>query len=215
MSSQTLTASQVAQAGLVGWMHVPGALVTRVGTGDFATGLRLVDAIGAAAEESDHHPDLTLRYTEVDVRLSSHDVGGVTQRDLRMARRIDELAAELGLRSSATDVSVLELALDTPARGTVMPFWAAVLRMQGTAAPDDLVDASGSLPLIWFQESGGDEPRQRWHLDVWVDPGAVDDLIERAEQAGGRLVSDEHAPSFWVLADPEGNKVCLCTQQER
>lgn len=215
MTSQILTARQVAEAGLEGWLHVPGALVTRVRTGDFATGLRLVDAVGEAAEEMDHHPDLTLRYAEVDVRLSSHDVGGVTERDLRLARRVGELAAELGARPSATDVSVLELALDTPARQTVMPFWEAVLRMGRTPAPDDLADSSGALPLVWFQESGAEEPRQRWHLDVWVDPSQVDDLIEAAEAAGGRLVSDEHAPSFWVLADPEGNKVCLCTQQER
>ena len=215
MTSQLLTPRQVAEAGLDGWLHAPGALVTRVRTGDFATGLRLVDAVGAAAEEMDHHPDLTLRYAEVDVRLSSHDVGGVTQRDLRLARRVGELAAELGARPSSAELSVLELALDTPARDTVMPFWEAVLRMSRTAAPDDLVDGSGSLPLVWFQESGDEELRQRWHLDVWVDPSAVDDLIESAEAAGGRLVSDEHAPSFWVLADPEGNKVCLCTQQER
>ncbi|WP_412753780.1 VOC family protein [Krasilnikovia sp. M28-CT-15] len=33
--------------------------------------------------------------------------------------------------------------------------------------------------------------------------------------AGGRLVSDERAPAYWVLADPEGNKICLCTWQNR
>lgn len=215
MSSQTLTPRQVADAGLDGWLHAPGALVTRLRTGDFATGLRFVTAVGEAAEEADHHPDLALRYAEVDVRLSSHDVGGVTQRDLRMARRVTELAAALDLRPSAADVSVLQLALDTPSHETVMPFWAAVLRMQGSESPDELVDESGVLPLLWFQGSGSEEPRQRWHLDVWVEPSMVDDLIERAVGAGGRLVSDAHAPSFWVMADPEGNKVCLCTQQER
>jgi 4a-hydroxytetrahydrobiopterin dehydratase len=215
MSTRTLTPRDVAEAGLDGWLHVPGALATRVRTGDFATGLRLVNAIGEAAEQVDHHPDLTLRYGEVDVRLSSHDVGGVTARDLRLARRIGELAAELGVGLSSTGLSLLELALDTPSRATVMPFWEAVLRLRRTETPDDLVDPSGALPLLWFQESGSEEPRQRFHLDVWVDPSTVDELIERAEAAGGRLVSDDHAPSFWVLADPEGNQVCLCTQQER
>ena len=37
----------------------------------------------------------------------------------------------------------------------------------------------------------------------------------RALDGAAHLVTDEHAPSFWVLADPEGNMVCLCTQQER
>lgn len=215
MSSSLLTPHQVAEAGLDGWLHVPGAITTRLRTGDFATGMQLVEAIGRAAEEMDHHPDLTLRYAEVDVRLSSHDVGGVTERDVRLARRVTQLAGEAGSAPSTAGLSVLELALDTPARQTVMPFWEAVLRLRRTAAPDDLVDGSGSLPLLWFQESGDEEPRQHWHLDVWVDPAEVDDLIDGAVAAGGRLVSDDNAPSFWVLADPEGNRVCLCTQQER
>lgn len=214
--SDTLTPHDVAEAGLDGWVHVPGALVTRIRTADYGTGLRLVAAIGEAAEGMDHHPDLTLRYAEVGVRLSSHDVGGVTGRDIRLARRVTELASEVGAEPpDGAEVSVLELALDTPSRSTVMPFWQAVLRMTRTSVADELVDGSGSLPLLWFQDSGSDEPRQRWHLDVWVDPSRVDGLIQAAQEAGGELVSDDHAPSFWVLADPEGNKVCLCTQQER
>jgi 4a-hydroxytetrahydrobiopterin dehydratase len=71
------------------------------------------------------------------------------------------------------------------------------------------------VPLIWFQRSGDEEPRQRWHPDLWVDPAEVRPRIDRALAAGGTLVSDADAPSFWVLADPEGNKVCLCTWQDR
>ncbi len=214
MSSQPLTAQQVAAAQLEGWLHVPGALTTRIRTGDFAAGLRLVNAIAQAAEEMNHHPDLALRYAEVDVRLTSHDVGGVTERDLRLARLVNELATASGVTPSCADLSWLELALDTPARNRIMPFWQAVLGLE-QSSPEDLSDPSGSMPLVWFQESGSEEPRQHWHLDAWVDPERVDDLIEAAQQAGGRLVTDEYAPSFWVLEDPEGNKVCLCTQQER
>ena len=214
MSSQPLTAQQVADARPDGWLHVPDALTTRIRTGDFAAGLRLINAIAAAAEEMNHHPDLVLRYAEVDVRLTSHDVGGVTERDLRLAAEVGELAEAAGLRPACEGLATLELALDTPELARVKPFWQAVLRMDDVS-PQDLAHRSGDIPLIWFQESGSDEPRQHWHLDVWVDPGQVDDLINRAEEAGGRLVTDEYAPSFWVLADPEGNKVCLCTQQER
>ena len=209
-----LSNQEIAGAGLDGWVIVPGALRTRVRTSDFRTGLQLVDAIGAAAEEMDHHPDLDLRYTLVDVRLTSHDTGGVTKRDIRLARRITELAAEAGLRTQGDDVAVLELALDTPDQDSITPFWGAVLGMQ-PAGRDDLADPAGALPLIWFQGSGREEPRQRWHPDVWVDPAQVQPRIDAAIAAGGILVSDAEAPSFWVLADPEGNKVCLCTWQER
>ncbi|MBG6237966.1 4a-hydroxytetrahydrobiopterin dehydratase [Mycetocola sp. CAN_C7] len=66
-------------------------------TRDFATGARLVAAIAEVAEELGHHPDLTLTYARVDVFLSSHDAGGVTHRDLELARRIDSAAARVGV----------------------------------------------------------------------------------------------------------------------
>jgi len=68
---------------------------------------------------------------------------------------------------------------------------------------------------VWFQASGSEEPRQRWHLDLWVDPAQVQPRIDAALAAGGTLVSEAEAPSFWVLADPQGNRACLCTWQDR
>jgi 4a-hydroxytetrahydrobiopterin dehydratase len=214
MGNDKLTGQQIADAGLTGWVNVLGGLQTRIATGDFATGLSVVNAIGAAAEELNHHPDLDLRYGRVDVRLSSHDVGGVTDRDVTLARRITQIASDAGVTLDGGATSRLELALDTPATATVLPFWAAVMGMEKTS-DDDVHDPSGALPAIWFQESGGEEPRQRWHLDLWVDPAQVQPRIDAAVAAGGTLVSDDEAPSFWVLADPEGNKVCLCTWQDR
>ena len=209
----TLSGQQVADAGLEGWVHLLLGLQTRITTPDFAAGLALVAAIGAAAEKMDHHPDLTLRYTAVEVRLSSHDVGGITGRDLRLARRITALAAEAGLRTEGAGLARLELGLDTPDRSAVLPFWAAVLQM--TVDGEEVVDPAGRLPTLWFQRSGAEEPRQRWHPDLWVDPAQVRSRIDAAVAAGGTLVTDEFAPDFWVLADPQGNRVCLCTWQDR
>ncbi len=58
------------------------------------TGLRLVNRIGGAAESANHHPDLVLTYPHVEVTLTSHDAGGVTSRDISMARTISGFAAE-------------------------------------------------------------------------------------------------------------------------
>ena len=213
-----LTGQQIADEALDGWVYLLGGLQTRILTRDFTTGLSVVNAIGTAAEEIDHHPDLDLRYTHVDVRLSTHDVRGVTDLDIRLARTISSIAADAGLALERAGVSRLELALDTPAFASVLPFWGAVLAMDHLGGPgfgDELRDPSGVLPTVWFQASGSEEPRQRWHLDVWVDPAQVRPRIDAALAAGGTLVSDEEAPSFWVLADADGNKVCLCTWQER
>jgi len=215
MSTDKLTGPQIADASLTGWVNLLGGLQTRIRTGDFATGLQVVNAIGAAAEEMNHHPDVDLRYSHVDVRLSSHDVGGLTERDVRLAGRISEIAAAAGLELDGAATSRLELALDTPDVGRVLPFWAAVMAMEPAPNGVDVADPADALPLIWFQDSGSEEPRQRWHPDVWVDPSQVQPRIDAALAAGGTLVSDEEAPSFWVLADPEGNRMCLCTWQDR
>lgn len=213
-----LTGRQIADEGLDGWAYLLGGLQTRIHTKNFPTGLSVVNAIGAAAEEMNHHPDLNLRYTHVDVRLISHDAGAVTERDIRLAHAVSSIAADAGVRLESSNVSRLELALDTPARESVLPFWAAVLAMEhlsGSDFGDELRDPADILPTVWFQTSGSGESRQRWHLDVWVDPAQVQPRMDAALAAGGTLVSDAEAPSFWVLADPEGNQACLCTWQDR
>ncbi|MDO9380098.1 MAG: VOC family protein [Nocardioidaceae bacterium] len=211
-----LTGLDIAAAGLTDWSYVGGALQTRLATGSFAVGMRLVQSIGEAAEAADHHPDLDLRYPSLDVRLSSHDVGAVTERDVALARTISELAAAEGVSGDGRMVKRLEVALDTPDLERVIDFWGVVLDMPvqrpeggGPELRDDV------LPTMWFQPSGTDEPRQRFHLDLWVPPEVVEERIAAAVAAGGTLVSDQEAPAFWVLADVDGNQVCLCTWQDR
>lgn len=210
----TLSGREVAQAGLRDWVLLRDALHTRL-EADFATGLRLVAAIGAAAEQVDHHPDLDLRYAHLDVRLTSSDAQGVTLRDLRLARTISKLAAAEGVTARPLAAQLVELALDTPDAAAVLPFWRDVLAARpGSEAygPELRADA---LPTVWFQASGRQEPRQRFHLDLWVAPDVVEQRLAAAVAAGGVLVSDADAPAFWVLADPDGNRVCLCTWQDR
>ena len=204
--------SDVAEGGLDDWRMLFRALHARFRTGNFATGLELVARIGEAAEELDHHPDLDLRYPRLDVRLSSHDVGGVTDRDLELARRISGFAADLGVAADPAGVQVLELALDTPDFTRVKPFWRAVLGLSDSRDEREIVDSAGTLPTLWFQDTDPhDEPRQRFHLDIRVPPEVARERIAAALAAGGLLVSDERAPAFTVLADSEGNKACVTT----
>lgn len=217
MSTKALTGQQIAEAGLEGWAFLlyygSGGLQTRIHTETFATGLQVVNAIGQAAAELNHDPDLDLRPSRVDVRLTTRDAGGVTESDLSLARRIGDIAATAGAELECRSVSRLELGLDTPDYAKIAPFWAAVLdrhHVVGTDEWGDVGDPSHTLPLIYFQHSGGQDPRPRWQLDVWVDPAQVQQRIDAALAAGGTLVSD-HAPTSWVLSDPDGNKILLHT----
>ena len=55
--------------------------------------MKFVNKIAAAAEAANHHPDILINYNKVTLTLVSHDSGGVTQRDIRMAGKINELRA--------------------------------------------------------------------------------------------------------------------------
>jgi 4a-hydroxytetrahydrobiopterin dehydratase len=209
-----LSESEIEAAELADWRVLFFQLHARFRTGDFATGLKLVKKIGKAAEKADHHPEVDLSYPLVDVRLSSHDAGGVTSRDVELARQISGLAADLEVEAAPGELSVIELGLDTPAHDEVKPFWSALL---GYAAnrefEEELNDPDGTRPTLWFQkaEQAKGEVQQRFHLDVRVPPEVAEDRVRAALEAGGTLVSDERAPTVWVLADPHGNKACVTT----
>jgi 4a-hydroxytetrahydrobiopterin dehydratase len=216
MTDELLSGDQVEAMGVDDWRSMYGAIEAWFDTGDFATGLRLVDAIGAAAEEAGHHPDVTLTYGAVHVLLTSHDVGGKTRRDVDLARRISEIAADLSVRATPEKVQRLELALDTWDVPAMQRFWSAVQGVEPDPTSDEVRDPTGVNPTIWFQETDEhDEPRQRFHLDLRVPPDQVEARLAAAMEAGGTLVSDAEAPRFWVVADPQGNKICLCTHRTR
>lgn len=214
-----LSGPQIADAGLAGWVHLLGGLQTRIATPDLTTGLSLITAVAAAAEKINYpDPALDLRSRSIEIRLTTASVRGVSELDLVLARAVSAIAADAGLATGRAGVTRLELALDTPAAAAVAPFWAAVLAADHSSDPDygdEVREEHDALPVVWFQRSGRDEPRQRWHPDLWIDPAEVRPRIDAALAAGGILVSDAEAPSFWILADPDGNQICLCTWQDR
>lgn len=217
----TLDGDRILDADLPDWRFLLQRLHARFTYDDYAVGLALVAAIGEHVQEVDHHPDLDLRYGALAVATSSHDVGGVTERDVALARRVSELAAELGARPAPSSVQVLEIALDTPDLAAVRPFWQAVLGLSyDDARPHELTDGTGTVPALWFQEcapepAGAPEGRMRFHLDITVPHDVAEARVAAALEAGGTLVSDSAARAFWVLADAQGNKACVCTWQDR
>lgn len=215
MTDAKLTVAEIAEQVPPEFRQLLDALHARFRTKNFAIALDLVDRIGAAAEEMNHHPDLDLRWGRVDIRLTSHDTGWITDRDLTLAHRISELAAEVGATSDPESVQVVEYGLDTWASEEVAPFWEAILGYRVVGGVD-LVDPYGAGPTVWLQST--DEhpaPQQRWHPDIWVPMDRAEARLEAALAAGGTLVDDSRAPTFWVLADPQGNKVCICTAHGR
>ena len=73
------------------WTREGDELVKQVTRTDFVDAVRFVDALVPVAEEANHHPDVAISWNKVTLRLSTHSAGGLTQRDLDLAARIDQL----------------------------------------------------------------------------------------------------------------------------
>ena len=224
-----LTGDQIIAANLTDWRKLGQGLHARYLVDDFATGARFVAAVSEVGDAVGHHPRATMANGDGDLKLLSDDavyrdekgvehvVEWVTQQDVDLARRVIEIAAEQGLDADPASITAIELALDTAHAATIAPVWAALLtggteaRGRGTIG-DDIRDATGRVPILWFQETDEHEtPRQRFHIDVWVPPEVAEQRIAAAVEAGGTVVDDSRAPSYTVVADPDGNKACVCT----
>lgn len=199
------------------WRVVLGRLRAHFRTTDFVSALAFVQRVADEAEAAQHHPDVELQHGYVALSLVSHDVARLTDRDVVLARRLAEVADELGVEQAPGAPQAVEIAVDTTDDSLVRPFWAAVLGY--AAAPDDaqaLADPHGLGPQVWFQEAEVVRPgRGRLHVDVSVAVDEAQSRVHAALAAGGTLVSDEHAPSWWVLADADGNEVCVSSSAGR
>ncbi len=175
------------------------------------------------------HLHLDLRGNRVDLVLRSPAAGGLSRLDATLAARISAAVGELGLATTpggagaARPAQALEIAIDALDIPAVLPFWRAVFGYVVAAQPiaeghDEaiVVDPAGQGPTVWFQQLDAPRPqRNRIHFDLTVAEDEAEVRIAAALAAGGRMVSDAHARAFWILADPEGNEVCVCTWQDR
>ena len=97
---ERLDVEQVLKA-LPEWRAHPGdrpAIARKLVFADFNAAFGFMTRVALRADKVDHHPEWSNVYNRVEVVLTTHDAGGVTQRDLDMARFIDETAAAMGAK---------------------------------------------------------------------------------------------------------------------
>ena len=207
--SEQITAGQFHAAGGVGdWRSLYHLVAAHFRTGSLAEGTTLVAEIGRLARgDAEQYLNLDLRPAGVTVTLG--------RRDVMLAQRISAAAAELGLAADPAAVQVVNVTLDALAGSEVLPFWRAVLGYR-QLGDDYLFDPARRGPGFGLQQLDAARPqRNRMHLDVAVPHDQAAARVAAALAAGGRLVSDEHAPKWWTLADAEGNEVCVATWMGR
>ncbi len=215
--SPPLTAAQfLAAGGVQDWRVVGDGASAYFRTGSFATGARLVHAIGELPGLEDHRPDIDLRHDGVTVRLftTAPAPDGLSERDAGLAQQISAVARTLGLTADPSALQTLVVSIDALAIPEVLPFWRAILGYEPRAdAPEEeLNDPRRRWPVFFFNHMDAPRPqRNRIHIDVWVPHDQAEARIAAAIAAGGRLVTDQYAPGWWVLADAEGNEACVAT----
>lgn len=210
-----------ASEGVEDWRVLGDGANARFRTGSFAAGAKLVQAISELPHVDDSRPDIDVRHDGVTVRLMTltDDYGGMTRRDAELARSISNAARDLGLVAEPTAVQSLLIIPGAIDRAAVMPFWQAVLGYEPRRdSPDqDLVDPQGRAVPFWFEQMK--QPRADGggavHVAVWVPFEQAEARIAAALAAGGHMVRDEFAPSWWTLADSAGNEADIATVKQR
>ena len=215
MDNSTLTSSDTAERlADTAFVQLSPSLYAAYTTSDFASASGFASRVATVADELNHHPEIRLGYGSIVFELSSHDAGGVTERDLELAVRIQKIADEMGAAADTRPPARYTIAIDTVDQEGIWDFWRVGMGYEEKRMGDwtQLEDPRGVAPAIWFQRM---EPprldRNRIHLDVYVPTAEAEARVEAVLAAGGTLMTDEYAPDWWVLADVEGNELCVCT----
>jgi 4a-hydroxytetrahydrobiopterin dehydratase len=199
----------------VDWRVVRNDACAHFRTGSFSAGVALVDAIGRLADAANHHPDVDLRSDGVTVRLRRGSGEGLSEREVALAQQISAAARELGVPVDPASLQIVQIAIDALVIPDVLPFWHAVLGYR-QVDDEDLIDPLFQGPPVWFQQMDAPRPqRNRIHIDVYVPHDQAEARVAAALAAGGHVVSDEHAPEWWTLADAEGNEVDVAPWPDR
>jgi 4a-hydroxytetrahydrobiopterin dehydratase len=200
-----ITAGQFHAAdGVEDWRSLYHVVAAHFRAGSLTEGAALVAEIGRLADGAEQ------RYVNVDLRFAGVTVT-LGRRDVALARRISAAARALGLAADPSAVQVVNVTLDALVGADVLPFWRAVLAYD-QLGDDYLADPARRGPALGLQQMDAPRPqRNRLHLDVAVPHDQAEARVAAALAAGGHLVSDEHAPKWWTLADAEGNEACVAT----
>ncbi|ALE06740.1 pterin-4-alpha-carbinolamine dehydratase [Arthrobacter sp. ERGS1:01] len=214
-ANDVLTRAQIDAelASLPHWRYRLGGLAAVLKCPTSAAALELFATIGAMAQAANHHPDVDWRYDTLFVTLTSHDAGSkVTARDAALATAISAAAVRAGATAHPELLRAVEIALDSDDYAAIAPVWAAALGFKAGES-DDLLDPSGRLPNIWFQETQTPNPN-RFHFDIHVPASEAQGVLAAVEAAGATL-DHANAPAFVIATDAQGNRLCICTEEGR
>jgi 4a-hydroxytetrahydrobiopterin dehydratase len=193
---------------LTDWVVLHGGPTAVFQTKTLAAAAELAQAIaqlpgldGTPAHMSMVSKSLTIRLTR--------EVSNTEVEHIELAREISKIAKNHGAVGDPSMVQEVQFAIAAKPDAIDVGFWRAVLGYQ------PMLDDAGIDPLaissnVWMQDLDVNKPlRHAMHIDVSVSREHAQSRVDAAVAAGGVIVDSSEAPSWWVLADRSGNKVCV------
>lgn len=194
--------------GLDDWVVLHGGPTAVFVTENLAEAAKLASAIAVLPGLDSTATHLSLVSKRLTVRLT-REIWNIETEHVQLAREISKIAKSLGAIADRSQVQEVQLAIAAKPEAIDLGFWRAVLGYE-PMLDDNGVDPLGLSSTVWMQELDADKPlKHAMHIDVSVAREQIEQRLADAIAAGGVLVDGSHAPSWWILSDRSGNKVCL------
>jgi len=195
--------------GLEDWAVLHGGAATVFPMDSLVRALRLADAVAAVPGFADSGAVLTIGDDRLSVRLTQ-DMWALEAHHIEIARGVSAAAVAMGAVADRSRIQEVQIAISAKPSEANLAFWRAVLGYR-PAADDNGVDPLGHSSVMWSQDLSEDKGlRHAMHIDVSLPREEAEARVSAALAAGGRIVAQDEAPQFWILADAAGNKVCVC-----
>jgi 4a-hydroxytetrahydrobiopterin dehydratase len=191
------------------WVVLHGGATAVFMTRSLSDAAELGRDIAQLPELADSGVLFTIKASSVTVRLS-RDVWQLTARHAELARAISAIARSRGAMADRAAVQEVQVAIAAKTDAIDLKFWSAVLGYV-PIADDNAADPRGHGSTVWMQTlDEAKSLRHAMHIDVSIAREFAETRLLQALAAGGRIVDESHAPSWWTLADRAGNRVCIC-----
>ncbi|MFC4783878.1 VOC family protein [Nocardioides sp. MAHUQ-72] len=199
----------LAAEGLDDWVVLHGGATVVFRVPSFGDAARLAAAVARVPGLEGSGALMTIAQDRLTVRLT-RGVFRLEQRHVDLARDVSAVARGHGAVADRASAQEVSLAVAARPDDVDVGFWRAALGY-APLAEDNAVDPLGHGSTVWLQDLDETKAlRHAMHVDVSVSRDHVDERVQAALAAGGRVVDESGAPGHWILSDRAGNRVCIC-----
>jgi len=193
---------------LVDWVVLHGGPSAVFVTENLVDAAELARAVAQLPGLDGSRAQLTIVSKRLTVRLT-REIWKIEAEHIELAREISKVAKSLGAVANPNQVQEVQFAIAAKPDAIDLTFWKAVLGYD-PMLEDNAIDPLGVSSTVWMQDiEEGKTLRHAMHIDVSLSKEGAQARVDAALEAGGVLVDGSHAPSWWILADRSGNKVCV------